>query len=240
MDRIPWSRGREVARGILRSSPKPNQRPLFAIGEESRIFVACFLHSSAQKMCLYQTPGRRPPPITGRFVNTVTRGWVGAPNERAPSRFHGAVVGFVDQCLSRTQNLAASNKHLAEFFSGRSWPKIGPGIFFFGVFEKFEPFFRRFVLIASGTEILRRLALKFKLFMETSRFHCHRSYKIVLFPLLCAMVIMVYERERTGIPGTWVPIYQVHVPGIVAVVLTLECFDKKLKNVSCEYNRLNG
>ena len=103
-------------------------------------FVACFLHSSAQ-MWLYQTPGRRPPPITGLFVNTVTRGWVGAPNGRAPLRFHGAVVGFVARCLSRTQNLAASNKHLAGFFSGRSWPKIGPGIVFLGFFEKLETFF---------------------------------------------------------------------------------------------------
>ena len=156
-----WSRGREVARGVLRSSPKPEEKAyFFAIGEGLRIFVACFLHSSAQ-MCLYQTPGRRPPPITGRFENTVTRGWVGAPNERNPLRFHGAVFGFVDQCLSRTRNLAASNKHLAEFFSGRSWPKIGPGIIFFGVFEKFETFFRRFSLIASGTEIFWRVSLKF-------------------------------------------------------------------------------
>ena len=45
----------------------------FAIGEGSRISVACVLHSSAQ-MCLYQMPGQRPPPITGRFVNTVTEG----------------------------------------------------------------------------------------------------------------------------------------------------------------------
>ena len=50
---------------------------IFAIGEESIIFVACFLHSSAQ-MCLYLTSGPRPPPITGGFVNTVTRLWVGA------------------------------------------------------------------------------------------------------------------------------------------------------------------
>ena len=92
-------------------------------------------------MCLYQTSGRHPPPITGCFVNNLTRGWVGAPNERAPFRFHGAVVGFVDRRLSRTRNLAASIKHLGEFFSGRSWPKIGPGILFFGVFEKFETFF---------------------------------------------------------------------------------------------------
>ena len=47
--------------------------------------------------------------------NTVTRGWVGAPNGRAPFRFHGAVVVFFARCLSRTRNLAASNKHLAEF-----------------------------------------------------------------------------------------------------------------------------
>ena len=93
-----------------------------------------FYTDSSAQMCLYQTPGRRPPPITGRFVNTVTRGWVGAPNERAPFRFHGAVVVFVHRCLSRSRNLAASSKHLVEFFSGRSWPKIGPGTFFVFVF----------------------------------------------------------------------------------------------------------
>ena len=133
----------------------------FDIGEGSRIFVAYILHSSAQ-MCVYQTPGRRPPPMTGRFVNTVTRGWVGAPNGRAPFRFHGAVVVFVDRCLSRTRNLAASNKRLAEFFSGRSWAKIGPGIIFFGVFENLKTiFFRTFALIASGTEIFWRVSLEF-------------------------------------------------------------------------------
>ena len=136
----PWSRGREVARGVLRSSPKHEKRPIFCRRRGIENFCRLFLHSSAQ-MCLYQTPGRRPPPITGRFVNTLTRGWVGAPNELAPFRFHGAVVGFVDRCLSRTRNLAASNKHLAEFFSAQSWPKIGSGIVFFGVFQKFEAFF---------------------------------------------------------------------------------------------------
>ena len=106
----PWSRLREVARGVLRSYPKPEKRPFFLPSERDReFFVACFLHSSAQ-MCLYQTPGRRRPPVTGRFVNTVTKGWVGAPNERAPLRFHGAVVGLVHRCLSRTRNLAASSK----------------------------------------------------------------------------------------------------------------------------------
>ena len=105
-------------------------------------------------MCLHQTPVRCPPRITGRFVNTVTRGWVGAPDERAPFRFHGAVAGFVDRCLSRTRNLAASSKHLAEFFSGRSRPKIGPGFFFSGVFEKFETFFSK---ISAHSERYRNL-----------------------------------------------------------------------------------
>ena len=135
--------------------PNPKKGLFFAIGEGSRFFVACFLVHSSSQMCLYQTPGRRPPPITGRFVNTVTRGWVGAPNGPAPFRFHGAVVGFVDRCLYRTRNLAASNKHLAEFFSGRSWLKIGPaGMIFFGVFEKIGTFFSK---ICAHSERYRNL-----------------------------------------------------------------------------------
>ena len=49
-----------------------------------------------------QTPGRRPPHITGLRVNSVTLGWVGAPNERAPFRFHDAIADFADRCLTRT------------------------------------------------------------------------------------------------------------------------------------------
>ena len=117
LEHIRWNRGlggEKLPAASYALLPSLKKGLFFAIGEGSRFFVACFLpvHSSVQ-MCLYQTPGRRPPPITGRFVNTVTKGWVGAPNERAPLRFHGAVVGFVDRCLSRTRNLAAANKHLA-------------------------------------------------------------------------------------------------------------------------------
>ena len=104
----PSSRGREVARGVLHSSPKPEKRSIF--GHRRGVDNFCRLFSTPQSQtCLYQTPGRRPPRITARFVNTVTRGWVGPPNERAPFRSHGAVVGFVDRCLLRTRNLAASN-----------------------------------------------------------------------------------------------------------------------------------
>ena len=121
-------------------------------GEKLPAASNALLHSSAQ-MCLYQTPGRRPPPITGLFVNTVTRGWVGAPNGRAPFRFHGAVIVFVDRCLSRTRNLAASNKHLAGFLR----PILAqdrPRNFFFGVFEKFEAFFSK---ICAHSERYRNL-----------------------------------------------------------------------------------
>ena len=76
------------------------------------------------------------------YVNTVTRGWVGAPNERAPFRFHGAVVGFVDRRPGLGIPPLRTNIWL-EFFSGRSWAKIGPGIIFFGVFEKFETVFSK-------------------------------------------------------------------------------------------------
>ena len=104
----PWSRGREVARGVLRPSPKLEKDLLFAIGVGSTFFVPYLLHMSAP-MSLYQTPGRRPPPITGRFVNSVNGGWVAALNERTPFRFHGVVVVFFDRRLSRTRNLAASS-----------------------------------------------------------------------------------------------------------------------------------
>ena len=103
-----WSRGREDARDALPSSPKPEKKAIFCHRRGIDHFYFCFLHTSGQ-MFLYQTPGMRPPHMTGRVVNTVTRKWVGAPDERAPFRFHDSVVGFVDRYLPRTRNLAASN-----------------------------------------------------------------------------------------------------------------------------------
>ena len=71
-----------------------------AIGEGWSIFVVCFTRG---QMISNQTPGRRPPRIT------VTGGWVGAPNERAPFTIYDVLDVFVGGCLSRTRNLAASN-----------------------------------------------------------------------------------------------------------------------------------
>ena len=98
----PWSRGREVACDVLRSLPDLENFLIFAIGEGSRFLVVCFLYTSDQ-LFFSQTPGRRPPRITGLHVNYVTLGWVGAPNERALFRFHDAIAVFADRCLTRTR-----------------------------------------------------------------------------------------------------------------------------------------
>ena len=56
----PWSRRREVARNVLRSSPQPEKKVYFFTSERDREFVVGFVHTRGQ-MFLYQTPGRRPP-----------------------------------------------------------------------------------------------------------------------------------------------------------------------------------
>ena len=133
------------------------------------------IHSGAQ-MYLYRTPGRaRHVCITGRFVNTTVTGrWVGASNERAPFRFHGAVVVFVDRCCRGLGISPLRTNIWLSFSQADLGPKISPGIIII-FFFKFETFFRRLVLVASGEEIFWRLSLKFELFLATLRFHCHRS-----------------------------------------------------------------
>ena len=64
---------------------------IFAIGEESRFFVVCFLYTSGQTF-FSQTPGRRQPHITGVRVNSVTLRWVGSADERALFRCHDAIA----------------------------------------------------------------------------------------------------------------------------------------------------
>ena len=50
----PWSIAREVARCVVRSSRKPEKKRLFfAIGEGSRIFAACFLPGTQQRLNLF-------------------------------------------------------------------------------------------------------------------------------------------------------------------------------------------
>ena len=53
----PWSRGREVARDVLRSLPKPEKYLFFAIGKGSRFI--CFIYTSNQMFFLRRLAGAR-------------------------------------------------------------------------------------------------------------------------------------------------------------------------------------
>ena len=90
--------------------------------------------------------------VSRRVMNTVTRGWVGAPNERAPFRFHDAVVVFADRCLSRARNISDLNWTLLMGFSQTDLgPTPAQEIFFSVFFRRLDLFKWGFVLIASGT-----------------------------------------------------------------------------------------
>ena len=94
------------------------------IGEGLRIFVPCFLHTR-ELIPSYETPRRRTQRVAGRAVNTVTRGWVGAPIMTQ------LLVPLIDVCLGRGI-LPLRLQYLPEFFSARYRPEICPGITFFG------------------------------------------------------------------------------------------------------------
>ena len=79
-------------------------------------FVIRFLYASGQMFFLRRLAGARHI-ITGLRVSSVTLGWVGAPNERAPFRFRDAIAVFADRCLTRTriadQGLGGFHEHCA-------------------------------------------------------------------------------------------------------------------------------
>ena len=111
LEDISWIHGlggESLPADVLRYPPKPEKKVFFAIRDGLRNLVIRFVHPPGQ-LFFYHTPGQRPPHFTGHCVNTVTLGWVGAPSERIPFRINDAVVRFVDRCLPRTRNLAASN-----------------------------------------------------------------------------------------------------------------------------------
>ena len=125
--------GRELAGDVLRFSPKPEKKKNYFIRDGSRNFV--IVHTSGQLFFILASAHHIPPAIY--CVNTVTEGWVGAPNERTPFRIHDAVVGSVGRCLSRTRNLAASNYTSARVFLRPIWAQPRPqNSVFSGAFQK--------------------------------------------------------------------------------------------------------
>ena len=55
----PWSRGREVARDVLRSLPKPEKSPFFAIGDGSRFWSSVLYTPAAKCFFLRRLAGTR-------------------------------------------------------------------------------------------------------------------------------------------------------------------------------------
>ena len=76
LEDIRWTRdlgGKRLPSASYALVPNLRKGLFFAVGEGSIMFAVCFLHNSG-RMFLYQTPGRRPPHITGRRVNALTLG----------------------------------------------------------------------------------------------------------------------------------------------------------------------
>ena len=98
------------------------------------IEIFCQLFSVHQRSNVFsQTPGRRPLYITGFLVNSVTLGWVRAPNERAPLRVHDAIAVFAARYLTRTRiaDQGGGHKHCAGFGRAIEFRMSCPGEFNF-------------------------------------------------------------------------------------------------------------
>ena len=160
-----WSRGREVARGVLRSSLKPEKRPIF-----------CHRRGIENFFRLFSTQQRR---IQRRNV-FVSNAWP------APATYHRSLCEHCDQRMGRSpsrarpvqiswrsrwfcQSISVQDSESCRFeqtfglsFSqGDHGPRSAQEFFFPGFLESLKLFFRRFALIANGAEIFWRVSLKF-------------------------------------------------------------------------------
>ena len=149
----PWSRRRDVARGVLRSFSRTWKNCLvFTTVAGSRSFVVCFLDTRGQTFYVEMWPA----PAT--YHRSFCEHWPEGGSEPLTSAPRS---DFMAQSLVLSidiyPGLGISPLHLAEFFSGRSAQEL----FFSGFLKSFKTFDRRFVIIASCTEIFRRVSLKF-------------------------------------------------------------------------------
>ena len=109
---------------------------LFLQWERNRFLFLSVLYTPAARCVLYQTPGRRPPHFTGRLMDTVTLAWAGAPNERAPFRFHVAVVVYCRSMSVEDSESCRFQLNNSLTFSQDDEPNMRPGLIFLAFFER--------------------------------------------------------------------------------------------------------
>ena len=76
LDDIRWIRGlggEKLPAASYIFLPNREKGLFFPTGERSTTCAVCFPPTARGQVFLNQTPGRRPPRISGRVVNTVTR-----------------------------------------------------------------------------------------------------------------------------------------------------------------------
>ena len=166
----PWSRGREVAHGVLDSSPNPKKKAYFVPSEWDRDFFSPVFYTATPKcVCIRRLAGARH--VSPAVSWTLWPEGGSEPLTSAPRSAFMAQSLVLSMSVEDSESLRFEwNEHLAEFFSGRSWPNICPGfffsVFFFSSGEVWKLFFSTFVLIVSGTEIFWRVSLKIKDFLQ--------------------------------------------------------------------------
>ena len=98
----------------------------------------CILFCAHRRPIVFfcHTPGQLPPHDTGHGVKTVTLGGSEPLTSALRSEFMTQSLVLSIDGISPLET-----KHRPELFSSRSWPNIGPGFAFFGIFQKFGSFF---------------------------------------------------------------------------------------------------
>ena len=163
-----WSRGRQVAHGVLLSS-KPEKKVHFLRLERDREFSSQVFYAATPKcVCIRRLAGARR--VSPAVLCTLL--W-------PPFRFHReSLVLSIDVCRGHGIPPLRINIYLVEFFSGRSWPNICPGIFCLFFFRR--TLVKRTLLedFCAHSERYKNLLagiFEIQTFFATSHFHWHRS-----------------------------------------------------------------
>ena len=128
-----WSRGREVARGVLRSSPKPEKRPSFCHRGGMEFF--CRLFSTQQRPNVFVSDAWRVPLTSAPRSDFMEQ----------------SLILSIDVCRGLGMSPLRVNIWLS--FLRPILAHDLPRNDFFGFLKILKHFFGIFVLIASGTEI---------------------------------------------------------------------------------------